>query len=333
MATIADVAQLAKVSKATVSRVINDLPVSEKTHQRVNEAMRRLNYQPNAQARSLTLKRTNLIGVVGPFVGGDFYGEILTGILGTISATDNFVTIYSGENTTNEEEVISRLLREKRIDGLIIMTPREIKTDVLRDYQDFPIVVVDGAIDSIHSVTVDSFEGGQIAAQHLIKLGHNRIAMITGPLTSLECTERVRGYKETLLSAGIEFKEEYFYKGNYDLDSGRAAMEYFLSLDPRPTAVFAANDWMAIGAIELLKERTIKVPEEIAVIGFDDIIVGAHMTPALTTVRQPICEMGKIGAKRLLDAIAKTEMYPSKTLLRCELIVRESCGGKGGPIE
>jgi DNA-binding LacI/PurR family transcriptional regulator len=326
MATIADVARLAKVSKSTVSRVLNALPVSEKAYQSVTEAMKSLNYQPNAQARSLTLRRTNLIGVVGPFVGGIFYGEIISGILEVMSAANNFVTICSTENNTHEIEIVDRLLREKRIDGMIIITPRRMKTDILRNYKGFPIVVVDGVLDTVHSVTIDNFEGGLIAGHHLVGLGHRDMAMITGPLDSWESTERLRGFKDALASSGVELNKEYIYEGNYDLESGRAGMEYLLSLKHLPSAVFAANDWMAIGAMDVLKEKGLRIPEDIAVVGFDDSILAAWVKPALTTVRQPVYELGRIGARRMLETIAKADSFPSTTLLRCSLVVRESCG-------
>lgn len=328
MPTIADVAKLANVSKATVSRVLNSLPVSEQTHQRVITAIKSLNYRPNAHARSLTLRRTNLIGVVGPFMGGLFYGELLTGIISVMSGTDNFVTVYGTENTVNEETIIHRLLTEQRVDGLIVMTPRIVKNDIFKSFKSFPIVVVDGALDYVPSVVADNYEGSKSAVEYLIRLGHQHIAMITGPMSSKESIERHRGYRDALQGGGLPFREAYVRAANYDVETGRQAMEELLGLNPRPTAVFAANDLTAIGAMELLKAKNISIPDEVAVIGFDDTILAARVTPALTTVRQPIFEMGRVTARRLLDSISKAETYPTRTILQCELVVRESCGGK-----
>jgi DNA-binding LacI/PurR family transcriptional regulator len=243
-----------------------------------------------------------------------------------MSAAENFVTICSTENTSHELEIVDRLLREKRIDGLIIITPRRVKTDILRDYKDFPIVVIDGIVDSVHSITIDNFDGGLVATNHLIGLGHREIAMITGPLDSWECAERMRGYREALSLSGIQVTDEFIFQGNYDLESGQAGAEYFLTFEHLPTAVFAANDWMAIGAIEVFKEKGLRVPEDIAVVGFDDNVLAARVTPKLTTVRQPVNELGRMGAKRMLDTIAKADMYPSTTMLRCSMVIRDSCG-------
>ena len=331
MATIADVAKMANVSKATVSRVINDLPVSVQTHRKVTAAMKKLNYRPNAQARSLTLGRTNLVGVVGPFTGGMFYGEMLNGIISQISGTDNFVTVYNTDNAAHEEEIIHRLQTEQRVDGLIIITPRIVNDDVLKKFNGLPIVVADGVVETAPSVVSDSYGGAKLAVEHLIGLGHRRVAMISGPITARESNERLRGYKDTLLNAGIDYLDEYVCVANYNIETGRIAMQELLALDPRPTAVFAANDPMAIGAMEFLREVNIRVPDEIAIVGFDNSILAPRVTPALTSVFQPIHEIGRVAARRLLDAIAKTETYPTQTILRCELVVRESCGGKVKP--
>lgn len=327
MPTIADVAKMANVSKATVSRVLNSLPVSEQTHQKVISAIKSLNYRPNAHARSLTLRRTNLIGVVGPFMGGVFYGELLTGIIGIMSGTDNFVTVYGTENTVNEETVIHRLLNEQRVDGLIVMTPRVVKADIFKSYKNFPIVVVDGALEYVPSVVADNYDGARQAVNHLIGLGHRRIGIITGPLGNRETAERLRGFRDALSDSGLDLPEDYLQVGNYDIESGYAAMEKFLALKTRPTAVVAVNDWMAIGGMELLKAKGLSIPGDMAVIGFDDTILAPRVTPALTTVHQPIVEMGRVAARRLLDSISKVETYPTRTILQCELVVRQSCGG------
>jgi LacI family repressor for deo operon, udp, cdd, tsx, nupC, and nupG len=328
MATIADVAKMANVSKATVSRVINNLPVSAQTHRKVTAAMKKLNYRPNAQARSLTLGRTNLVGVVGPFTGGMFYGEMLNGIISQISGTDNFVTVYNTENAAHEEEIIYRLQTEQRVDGLIIITPRIVNDNLLKKFNGLPIVVADGVMETAPSVVADSYGGAKLAVEHLINLGHCRIAMITGPKTSWESNERLRGYKDMLINEGIEYRDEYVYVASYDLETGRTAVQELLTVDPPPTAIFAANDLMAIGAMEFLREVKIRVPDDIAVVGFDNSILAPRVTPTLTSVFQPIHEIGRVAARRLLDAIAKTETYPTQTILRCELVVRESCGGK-----
>lgn len=333
MPTIADVAKLANVSKATVSRVLNSLPVSEQTYQRVISAIKSLNYRPNAQARSLTLRRTNLIGVVGPFMGGLFYGELLTGIISVMSGTDNFVTVYGTENTANEENVIHRLLSEQRVDGLIVMTPRVVKHDIFKSFKNFPIVVVDGALDYVPSVVSDNCEGAKTATEHLIRLGHQRIAIITGPPGSRESAERCSGFKSALAENDLKVPEAYIRAGNYDIASGRCAMEELLEQIPRPTAVLAANDLMAIGGIELLKEKGLSIPGDMAVVGFDDTILAPRVTPALTTVRQPIFEMGRVAARRLLDSISKVETYATRTILRCELVVRASCGGQPTAVD
>lgn len=327
MATISDVAFEAKVSKATVSRVLNNYDeVSEEMRARVLRAMRKLNFQPNAQARSLSLKRSNLIGVIVPEIRRPFYGEIVDGIEETLSNAGYHLVVCSTHNRPGNELSTARLLRERRVDGLLVVTPREYDPGVWHDLlaESFPLTMIDGGVPAeISSVVVDNYEGSLAATRHLIRLGHRRIAILTG-LDTPECRERVRGYRDALAEAAIAFDPALLVQGDYLEASGALAMERLLALPERPTAVFATSDLMAIGALQTLRRSGLNVPAQMSLVGFDDIEPARWVSPSLTTVRQPLRQMGEIGARKLLKILSGEEPEVTRIVLRCELIGRES---------
>lgn len=327
MPTISDVAKTAGVSKATVSRVLNGLPVSHDTQAKVTRAIKKLEYHPNAQARGLTLRRSDLVGVLVPEFNSPFYAPILDGIESALSDRGyQMVVCCVGQNITRSVSYV-HLLRERRIDGGLVLTPRSADAEAITKLAEdgFPIVLIDGAIGAeVSSVVVDSFSGGVQAARRLVSLGHRRIAMIAGPDSLCESSERVRGYVSVMQEAGLD--PEVVSSCGYSLDCGREGALALLSISPRPTAVFCASDMMAIGAMELFSERGLTVPGDIAVIGFDDIRDARLVRPRLTTVSQPMAEMGEMGAAKLLRLISGEERNAVRLVLRTELIVRESCG-------
>ena len=326
MATIVEVARRAGVSKSTVSRVLNGVPVSAGARLNVETAIKQLNYKPDAQARGLSLRRTNLVGVVVPEIACLFYGEILEGIATSLSETGFEMVLCTTENRRGRELALTTLLWSKRVDGLILVTPRELRHKRLQEIRGrLPIVMVDGAADGFNSITVDNFNGGFMATEHLLGLGHTRIGVITGPDTK-ECQDRLRGYQEALAKHGCRYDGGLIRSGDYFFESGRRAMEELLRLDRPPTAVFAASDLMAIGALKVLEERGIAVPNEISVVGFDGLEAGRWTTPTLTTVSQPLRQLGTLGGSRIVELIADREPVVTRIKLDCELVVRRSSG-------
>jgi DNA-binding LacI/PurR family transcriptional regulator len=327
MANISDVAREAGVSKATVSRVINgNSVVSEEMRMRVTRAMKRLNFQPNAQARSLSLKKSNFIGVIVPEIRRPFYGEIIDGIEETLVNAGYYLALCSTHNRPGHELNLARLMRERRVDGLIIVTPRELDSKTMQDLADekFPVTLIDGTAKAlVSSVIIDNYEGARVAVRHLIKLGHKRIGLIAG-LDTPECRERLRGYRETLEAANIAFDPALVVRGDYLEESGASAMEQLLKLHEPPSAVFATSDLMAIGALSAIRNHDLQVPDDIALVGFDDIEPARWVTPSLTTVRQPLRQMGEIGAKKMLKILNGEEPEITRIVLSCELIERES---------
>lgn len=327
MANISDVAREAGVSKATVSRVINgNSVVSEEMRMRVTRAMKRLNFQPNAQARSLSLKKSNFIGVIVPEIRRPFYGEIIDGIEETLVNAGYYLALCSTHNRPGHELNLARLMRERRVDGLIIVTPRELDSKTMQDLADekFPVTLIDGTAKAlVSSVIIDNYEGARVAVRHLIKLGHKRIGLIAG-LDTPECRERLRGYRETLEAANIAFDPALVVRGDYLEESGASAMEQLLKLHEPPSAVFATSDLMAIGALSAIRNHDLQVPDDIALVGFDDIEPARWVTPSLTTVRQPLRQMGEIGAKKMLKILNGEEPEITRIVLSCKLIERES---------
>lgn len=328
MATINEVAKRAGVSKATVSRVLNNRPVSAETYAKVMKAIRALNYQPNAQARGLSLQQAKIIGLIAPELLGDFYGPVIQGIEEVLQKND-FNLIVS--RAQSKEYRLAKMLKEKKVDGLIIATPRRIgeKAILALKKDNFPVVVLDGNVgEQVNSVEVDSYQGAFQATEHLIKLGHTRIGVISSPYRFKESRDRLRGYQDALRHYGLTYDHGLVREGDYTLASGEREMEQLLPLEARPTAVLAFNDSMAIGAIHGLFKKGLSVPKDMAVVGFDDSYVAKSFYPPLTTVRQPIKEMGAVAARKMLAILSGEETAITHIILQTSLVVRASCGAK-----
>lgn len=326
MATINEVAKRAGVSKATVSRVLNNRPVSSETQAKVLKAMRELKYQPNAQARGLSLRQAKIIGLIAPDLRGDFYGPVILGIEEVLQRND-FNLIVS--RAQSKEYRLAKMLKEKKVDGLIIATPRRIgeKGILALKKDNFPVVVIDGNVgEQVSSVEVDSYQGAFQATEHLIKLGHTRIGVISSPYGFKESRDRLRGYQDALKQYGLAYEEGLVREGDYTMASGEREIDQFLAFESRPTAIFAFNDLMAIGVIHGLFKKGLSVPKDMAVVGFDDSEVAKVFYPPLTTVRQPIKEMGAVAARKMLAILSGEETAITHIILQTSLVVRASCG-------
>jgi len=330
-----DVATLAGVSRTTVSFVLNDVPgvkISEETRQRVLQAARELNYYPTAAARSLASGKTRRVALIlgqskERLAADAFLPTFLQGITASVNRRNYLLMVQMAEAVPSHE-AYTRLIREQQVDGLILSGPRS--DDALLDElaeDDFPLIL-HGRLEGsgLPWVDVDNKAGGYLATSHLIGLDHHRIGFISNaPLSYAGAYERFAGYKAALGEHDIPFDDDLVRTAVFVPQSGHIAMEALLALPDRPTAVFAASDVVALGAMSAIQDSGLKVPQDIAIIGFDDIFLAAHACPPLSTVRVPAYGLGWTAADVLITLIEGDEEVSSVTL-ETELIIRESCG-------
>jgi LacI family transcriptional regulator len=332
--TIDKVAELAYVSRSVVSRVLNDRAnVSDEARQRVLNVMEEHNYRPSAAARSLANDRTFEIGVLTPLRGGDAFGNsfwplLHSGIFDQCMERGYFVSL-SMVAPDRETDIKEHFLSNKRFDGFIFVTQRitELMADVAEAH-DVPFTLVGRAPKHAgwHSVDVDNAEGARLAVRHLHGLGHERIAALLGRLEMRESTDRRDGYRRGLREAGLSPERQRTATGDYSGESGFEVMQRWLEEGLGATAVFCASDTMATGAMLALHQAGVSVPDEMAVVGFDNLPLARYTTPPLTTVHQPIREKGRRAAGLLLDQIEEKDSEQRHATLETELIVRASCG-------
>ncbi|MEO5987631.1 MAG: LacI family DNA-binding transcriptional regulator [Candidatus Eisenbacteria bacterium] len=329
MANIKDVAREAGVSVATVSRVFNGgTQVAEATAQRVREVATRLDYVPDAAARSLITGRTHALGVVLPELHGEFFTEVIRG-LDRAARGQGMHLLVSGSNTDAASfEAALRSMRG-RVDGLVLMTPDRVTSVAAERFRDqVPVVLLNPATDAgrCDSITFDNAGGAHLMTQHLLSLGHLRVATVTGPIDNVDANQRLAGYRHAMRDAGMA-DPALELQGDFTEVGGRHAVGELLALTPRPTAVFVANDHMAVSLMAGLQERGVSVPGEIAVGGFDDIAMARYVTPALSTVHVDLDTLGQHAVARLLER-ARGEAPPEGRVERlcAALVIRKSCG-------
>jgi DNA-binding LacI/PurR family transcriptional regulator len=327
-ATVYTVAKHAGVSIATVSRTLADSRrVAPETRERVIKAIEELNFEPNLSARRLAHNKTETIALVFPDISGPFYSTVIRGVEQEAGRRNHNVLIYG----THGKEGSGRYLRKliSKVDGLIIMA-RSIDEDSLcsLERQGVPFVLLGQPNGQIQcsTIAVDNEAGAHNAAAHLLGHGHQRIGIITGPENSPDNKGRLQGYRKAILDAGISLHEDMIIPGNFKYEGGRIAIHNLLEATSPPTAVLAANDEMAIGAIDAALQRGLRVPEDLAVIGFDDIQMAALTRPSLTTVRQPMQLLGEAAVTLLFDRLENPEALSRHEVLETRLVVRRSCG-------
>ncbi|PKP55719.1 LacI family transcriptional regulator [Candidatus Atribacteria bacterium HGW-Atribacteria-1] len=327
--TIKDVAELVGVHPSTVSRVINDdSRISEKTREKVFLIIKKLGYTPNAIARGLKTKRTHTLGMLIPDITNPFFAEIARGVEDAANKNDFNIILCNTDDRLKKERTYLEILRGKRVDGLILGTAHIKDKSILElEKNNFPYILVSRNIEGLdkNCVIVDDEAGGIMAAEYLIKLGHRRIAHITGPLKTRSALNRLKGYKLTLKKHEIEYEDELVGEGDFRIKGGYQVMKRFLKLAEPPTAIFAANDLLALGAMQAIQKKNFHIPEDFSVIGFNDIELASFVYPALTTIRQPMLEMGALAVKMLLRIIEEGEFNQRKIVLKPKLIIRESC--------
>lgn len=328
MATIRDVSRLAKVSAATVSRVLNgSVPVSPERRDAVLAAVAELDFQPNAFARSLALNRAQGIGVVVSEVSSAVYGGILQGIESVIEGFDMHLVVSSGHHKAAIERRAYDFLRQRRCDALILQLDGASDDEVVAFADaDVPVVVVGRNVPALQDrcIYLDNVAGGYLATRHLIDRGHRAIAHVAGLAGVPDAHDRQCGYRRALADAGIAYDPALVVDGDFMEDSGQRATRELLDRGRAFTAVFAANDQSAAGALRALREAGRRVPEDVSVVGYDDTLFAHYLVPSLTTVHQPLREMGQSAAWL---ALARLGMDARKEVpLRFEpvLVERES---------
>lgn len=325
MATIKDVAKLAGVALSTASYALSgDSKVSTKTKEKVLEAARQLNYRKNGFAMDLKRSRTNTIALILTDLSGPYYSELIRSIQDV--ALSNGYDLIACSSMGGEDSTAVRFLLEKRVDGAVVLA-QNIADDILRASasERFPIIVMDRVIEGsgLINVLVDGEQGGYKATRHLIENGHRSIAYISGPSNSYDNALRYQGFLRALREEGLEEKAKWKLSGGFVREGGYKATKMMLMQGELPTAVFYANDEMAIGGIKAFKEGGISVPDDISIIGFDDIQLAEYLRPPLTTIRQPMYESGSLAGHLLFQMLNGDDVGDSYKL-KIELIERES---------
>ncbi|MCS6909843.1 MAG: LacI family transcriptional regulator [Anaerolineales bacterium] len=326
-----EVARLSGVSRSTVSRVINNDPnVREDTRQRVLEVVRRVGYQPNTAARGLAAGHTRILGLVIPMgvsalFADPYFPLLIQGISSACNMHDHSVMLWLAD-PDYERRTIRQITHNGLIDGVIVasMLMDDPLVQALAE-GDLPFVLVGRhpTDNRVSYVDVDNRAAAREAVAHLLRLGYRRIATITGPQNMIAGADRLDGYRAALKDRGLAFDPDLILEGDFTEAGGYAAMQRLLPR--RPEAVFVASDMMALGALRALREAACRVPEDVALVGFDDMPFAARADPPLTTVRQPVQRAGAIAAEMLIDLIKHPGQGPRRVILPTELIIRASC--------
>lgn len=337
-ATIEDVAAQAGVSIATVSRALRGLPdVAPRTRDRVLAAARDLDYVASPFAARLSTGRTATIGAIVPFVNRWFFGEVIAGAEGILRAAEYDLLLYNLDDEAGRDRFFTRMPMRKRVDGVLVisMMLSGPELEALRAL-DVPLAMVGNLAPGTHSVHIDDVAGARTAVEHLIALGHTRIGLIGGrlddPMRFSAAGDRQEGYLRALAGAGIARSPELEAVGYFTFEGGEEAMRALLGLPQAPTAVFVASDEMAYGALRAIRRAGLRIPADIAVIGFDDHVTAELL--GLSTVRQPVQEQGARAARAVLDAIADPAAgrQPADLVLPTQLIVRGSTDPAAPPL-
>lgn len=331
--TIYDIAKQSGVSRATVSRVINNSGyVKEETREKVLKAIKELNYTPSAIARSLSTNKTNTIGVVVPEINDPFFGEIIKGISQAAEKYDLNIILFDTADSIEKEIKALKLLRQQRIEGIMITptyTEQKFNSEYLKTIQNsgIPIILMDGHIkyDGFSGVFIDHVKGAYEGTEALIKSGHRKIAIINGNMNSRPAKERLMGYKKALDENNIPLDERYIFYGNYNYEITYEITKEILKMQDRPTAIFVCSNRMSLGCVKAFNEENIKIPEDMAIVGFDKLEVLNILGMNISFVSGPTSELGKIGMKMLVDIINNKNIRQINSItLSPELVLKGS---------
>lgn len=331
--TIKDIARLAHVSHMTVSRVINGKPgVKAATKQRILRLVKELDYQPNLVARSLVVKRSKNMGMIITTIRNPFYIELAQGIEDTArSCGYNVILCCTNYELSLEGEHI-RELKRRGVDGIILTSAqmRDGHVTVLAE-EGFPLVLVNRRVvdpdlsGKVDYIGIDNVKGGEVALEHLLRMGHRRIGIVRGSLESSVTMERMEGARRALARYGLSLEEDFVFGGDYLKGTGYEAAKRFLSLSHPPTAIFSLNDYMAMGVYDALMEQGVRVPEDMALVGCNDIEFASHKMVSLSTISQKKYTLGSMAVRRLIERIEGAAVG-RECILEPELIIRRSCG-------
>ena len=331
MVTIKDVAREAGVSVGTASQALRESPaVREATRRRVVAVAARLRYQPSALARGLVTRRTHTVGLLISDIANPFFIRAVRAVEDAAQENGFNVILCNTDEDPAKETQYLRVLIEKRVDGIILATTAGSR-QAIRDvrWRRVPLVLFDRELTGIaaDTVKVDSVLGGRLATEHLLALGHRRIAIIHGPVVRSTGAERLQGYLAALAAAGIRADPALMREGNFKQDSGRALARELLNVAPLPTALFCTNNLMTVGALQTLQEQGVRIPADLSLVGYDDMEWWTLTHPPLTTVGQPVYDLGREAMRLLLAQIgAPGRRRPRRVVLKPELILRDSCG-------
>ncbi|MCG9784096.1 LacI family transcriptional regulator [Vibrio brasiliensis] len=329
MITIKEVAELAKVSQATVSRAINNHPtVKEANRKKVYAAIEQLGYKPNAFAQALASSRSNSIGMLVGSLDGPFYGPLMHHTEDTIRQNNNHLIVTSGQESHSKEKDSIEFLRSKRVDGFILHSDKLSDDELIEVVKNTPAtIILNRYIPDIadNCIYIDNELGGYLATKHLLEHGHKNIACITGQLSKGDSRDRLQGYRLALAEAGIQYNPSYVIEGRFDHDGNHERARRLLDRAPEITAVFCQNDNIALAVYDVAVERDITIGQDLSVVGFDNDYHSAHIRPRLTTINFPVEEMGRESAKGVL-AMVHEQKVNIKQQLEPELICRDSVG-------
>lgn len=330
--SIKDIAKAAGVSPSTVSRALHHHPrISEETATRIRRLAQEMGYSPSLPARSLVTRHTATIGLVITYASDPFLGRLVIGVEETAQAQGYSVFLRSSYRDADLERDVIRDFYERRVTGIVV-TGSQIDAGYLQLCERFPVpVVLINCPDYPFSVSADNQKGARQATEHLVELGHRRIAYVANPHSRGTDLDRFTGYKMVLSRKGISFDEGLVVEGDGTLRGGVRAIQQLLALSPPPTAILCFNDMMAMGAVHALSRESRRVPRDCSVIGFDDLEQAAYYCPPLTTVRQPSYRLGQAAMSMMLQLI-ESGVAPQGDLLPTELVVRETTGPAPAPV-
>jgi len=326
--TIEEVARHCGVSRATVSRVLNKEPrVKPSTIARVEKAIQELGYNPNSHARALSGGATKTVAVLLPGTWRDYYNPLLKG-MDEVSGRRGYYLLIRSYNYLSEAQ---RILQEKRVDGFIIRNmdqPEEHKKLFRKlEQQGIPFILIGNPLPQYPSIHIDNVGGARAMAHHFCHHGFKQIVFLAGPETNIDSNDRYYGFRLGLAECGFDPDRVRFVRGDYSIESGAAVMPEII-VSGMPEAIFAANDRMALGILQYCRTQGIRIPEDLSLAGFDDTFFSQYIHPSLTTVRQPILEMGSLAMEKLIQLIEGHPLASPHVILPAPLIVRESCGCK-----
>jgi LacI family transcriptional regulator len=330
MANIYEVAELAGVSLATVSRVINPgAKVSDKTRQKVLAAMDQLGYKPNSIAQSLATRSSNAVGVLVSELHGPFFGAMLSAIEKTFKAAGKFVLVAAGHSNEVQEREAIRFLVSRNCDALIVHVealPDRFLVD--HDHEKTPLIIMNRKVRGLadRCFSLNNELGGYLASQPLLKLKHKRIAYISGPLDWVDAKQRLAGHKRALQEAGVKFDERLLHEGDYHETGGQDALNALFAKKLPFTAVVCANDEMAAGAMAAAHERGLELPHDLSIVGFDDAPISRYVYPKLTTVHYPIADMAGMAARWVLKHVYEQQDIDVQQAFEPKLVERDSVG-------